>query len=83
MGGAVALKVHLKQPNAWDGAVLLSPMCKDTYNVLAYRDNPHLKTAIELLNTAQELEHRLKEARPALFFVLLVSVSIGILHDIK
>ncbi|KAF9614255.1 hypothetical protein IFM89_016547 [Coptis chinensis] len=108
MGGAVALKVHLKQPNAWDGAVLLSPMCKiaddilphwivkqlligiaklvptaklvpqnnlqklayrdlrkrklnDTYNVLAFRDNPRLKTAIELLNTAQELEHRLKE----------------------
>ncbi|KAF8407810.1 hypothetical protein HHK36_006946 [Tetracentron sinense] len=28
MGGAVALKVHLKQPNAWDGAILLAPMCK-------------------------------------------------------
>ncbi|XP_043715881.1 caffeoylshikimate esterase [Telopea speciosissima] len=28
MGGAVALKVHLKQPNAWDGAVLVAPMCK-------------------------------------------------------
>ncbi|XP_042491272.1 caffeoylshikimate esterase isoform X2 [Macadamia integrifolia] len=28
MGGAIALKVHLKQPNAWDGAVLVAPMCK-------------------------------------------------------
>ncbi|KAF9591367.1 hypothetical protein IFM89_004052 [Coptis chinensis] len=108
MGGAVALKVHLKQPKAWDGAVLISPMCKmaddivppwivrqvligiakffptaklvpqsnvanlafgdlkkrklnDTYNVLGYRDNPRLQTAIELLNTTQELERRLKE----------------------
>ncbi|WMV14805.1 hypothetical protein MTR67_008190 [Solanum verrucosum] len=28
MGGAVALKVHMKQPDAWNGAVLLAPMCK-------------------------------------------------------
>lgn len=28
MGGAIALKVHLKQPNAWSGAVLIAPMCK-------------------------------------------------------
>ncbi|KNA25261.1 hypothetical protein SOVF_008070 isoform A [Spinacia oleracea] len=28
MGGAVALQVHFKQPNAWNGAVLLAPMCK-------------------------------------------------------
>lgn len=28
MGGAVALKVHLKQPHAWDGAILVAPMCK-------------------------------------------------------
>ncbi|CAH9105589.1 unnamed protein product [Cuscuta europaea] len=28
MGGAVALKVHLKQPHAWSGAVLVAPMCK-------------------------------------------------------
>ena len=28
MGGAVALKMHLKQPSSWDGAVLLAPMCK-------------------------------------------------------
>lgn len=28
MGGAVALKVHLKQPDSWGGAVLVAPMCK-------------------------------------------------------
>ncbi|KAI4352223.1 hypothetical protein L6164_006496 [Bauhinia variegata] len=28
MGGAVALKIHLKQPKEWDGAVLVAPMCK-------------------------------------------------------
>ncbi|KAK4749118.1 hypothetical protein SAY87_026567 [Trapa incisa] len=28
MGGAVALKVHLKQPTEWDGAILVAPMCK-------------------------------------------------------
>ncbi|KAB1211197.1 Caffeoylshikimate esterase [Morella rubra] len=34
MGGAVALKVHLKQPNAWDGAVLVAPMCKIADNMV-------------------------------------------------
>lgn len=28
MGGAIALKVHLKQPSAWSGAILVAPMCK-------------------------------------------------------
>ncbi|KAL6845268.1 hypothetical protein ACP4OV_024763 [Aristida adscensionis] len=28
MGGAVALKVHLKQPTEWDGVLLVAPMCK-------------------------------------------------------
>ncbi|CAK9149864.1 unnamed protein product [Ilex paraguariensis] len=28
MGGAVALNVHLKQPDAWNGAILVAPMCK-------------------------------------------------------
>nr|WGU11331.1 caffeoyl shikimate esterase 1 [Crinum x powellii] len=34
MGGAVALKVHLKQPQAWDGAVLAAPMCKMSDDVV-------------------------------------------------
>ncbi|XP_058774074.1 caffeoylshikimate esterase-like [Vicia villosa] len=28
MGGAVALKIHLKQPKAWNGAVLVALLCK-------------------------------------------------------
>ena len=28
MGGAVALKAHLKDSSMWDGAVLVAPMCK-------------------------------------------------------
>ncbi|KAJ6312558.1 hypothetical protein OIU77_014140 [Salix suchowensis] len=28
MGGAVALKVHLKEPRAWDGIILVAPMCR-------------------------------------------------------
>ncbi|KAJ0989158.1 hypothetical protein J5N97_007514 [Dioscorea zingiberensis] len=116
MGGAVALKVHFKQPNAWNGAVLVAPMCKmaedvvpswpvqqiliciakilpkgklvpqkdlaemafkdlkkreqTSYNVIAYKDKPRLRTALELLRTTQELEHRLEE----------VSLPLLILH---
>eukprot|EP00897_Mesotaenium_endlicherianum_P005458 jgi/Mesen1/4940/ME000247S04220 len=33
MGGAVALKVHRRQPQAWDGAILLAPMCKISEDV--------------------------------------------------
>ncbi|KAF5468575.1 hypothetical protein F2P56_012718 [Juglans regia] len=28
MGGAVALKVHLKEPRGWNGVILVAPMCK-------------------------------------------------------
>ncbi|EOY00151.1 PREDICTED: caffeoylshikimate esterase isoform X1 [Theobroma cacao] len=28
MGGAVTLKVHLKDPQGWDGIILVAPMCK-------------------------------------------------------
>ncbi|GAB4832316.1 hypothetical protein Ancab_006329 [Ancistrocladus abbreviatus] len=114
MGGAVALKVHLKQPNAWDGAILVAPMCKiaddvyppwivtqiligvakflpqaklvpdkdladmafrekkelTAYNIIAYKDKARLGTALELLNTTQEIERRLEE----------VSLPLLILH---
>ncbi|XP_062107364.1 caffeoylshikimate esterase isoform X1 [Humulus lupulus] len=116
MGGAVALKMHLKQPNVWSGAVLVAPMCKiaddmyppvlvtqiliglakvlpkmklvpqkdlaevafrdlkkrklTAYNVIAYKDKPRLRTALEMLNTTQEIEHRLGE----------VSLPLLILH---
>ncbi|KAK2652235.1 hypothetical protein Ddye_012091 [Dipteronia dyeriana] len=116
MGGAVALKVHLKQPNAWNGAILVAPMCKiaddmvppwlvkqmligvayvlpkqklvpqkdlaeaafrdlekrklAAYNVIAYKDKPRLQTAVELLRTTQEIEHKLEK----------VSLPLLILH---
>ncbi|KAK4346791.1 hypothetical protein RND71_033130 [Anisodus tanguticus] len=37
MGGAIALKVHQKQPNAWNGAVLVAPMCKIADNMVPPR----------------------------------------------
>ncbi|XP_042413953.1 caffeoylshikimate esterase-like [Zingiber officinale] len=107
MGGAVALKVHFKQPCFWDGAILVAPMCKMadnvvppwpvqqilicmakvlprvklvpqkdlaemafkdikkrkqcSYNVIAYKDKPRLRTALEMLKTTQEIERRLEE----------------------
>ncbi|RCV43404.1 hypothetical protein SETIT_9G291800v2 [Setaria italica] len=107
MGGAVALKVHFKQPNEWNGAILVAPMCKIaddvvppwpvrqvlifmakllpkeklvpqkdlaelafkekkkqeqcSFNVIAYKDKPRLRTALEMLNTTQEIERRLEE----------------------
>lgn len=116
MGGAVALKIHFKQPNEWSGAILVAPMCKmsddvvpawpvqqvliflakvlpkeklvpqkdlaelafkeeekreqTSYNVIAYKDKPRLRTALEMLRTTQEIESRLEE----------VSLPIIILH---
>ncbi|GAU22713.1 hypothetical protein TSUD_138370 [Trifolium subterraneum] len=61
MGGAIALKIHFKQPNAWDGAALIAPLCKAPYNVLLYKDKPRLGTALELLKATQEIEQRLEE----------------------
>ncbi|GAB2232918.1 hypothetical protein Droror1_Dr00011986 [Drosera rotundifolia] len=114
MGGAVALKVHLKQPNVWNGAILVAPMCKiaedmyppwiltkiligmakliplaklvpqgdlgdmafrekkelTAYNVIAYKDKPRLQTAVQLLDTTEEIERRLEQ----------VSLPLLILH---
>lgn len=116
MGGAVALKVHLKQAHAWDGAILVAPMCKiaddmvppwvlaqfligianflpkqklvpqkdlamaafrdqkkrelTAYNVVAYKDKPRLRTAVELLRTTQDIGSRLED----------VSLPLLILH---
>ncbi|GAB2288861.1 hypothetical protein Dimus_023169 [Dionaea muscipula] len=114
MGGAVALKVHLKQPDVWNGAILVAPMCKiaddmyppwiltqiliglakllplaklvpqgdlgdmafrekkelTAYNVIAYKDKPRLRTAVELLNTTGEIERQLDQ----------VSLPLLILH---
>ncbi|XVE72069.1 hypothetical protein DITRI_Ditri11bG0009100 [Diplodiscus trichospermus] len=116
MGGAVALKMHLKQPNAWNGACLVAPMCKiaddmvppwivkqiliglanflpkqklvpqkdlaeaafrdikkrelTSYNVIAYKDKPRLRTALEMLRTTDEIEQNLEK----------VSLPVLILH---
>ncbi|KAH9739359.1 Hydrolase 4 domain-containing protein [Citrus sinensis] len=70
LGGAVALKVHLKQPNAWSGAILVAPMCKAKYNVIVYKDKPRLRTALELLKTTEGIERRLEK----------VSLPLLILH---
>ncbi|KAK3012526.1 hypothetical protein RJ639_009099, partial [Escallonia herrerae] len=116
MGGAVALKMHLKQPNTWNGAILVAPMCKiaddmvppwlmtqiligvakflpkqklvpqkdfaelafsdpkkldlAAYNVIAYKDKPRLRTAVELLRTTQAIENQLEK----------VSLPLLILH---
>ncbi|KAL6190322.1 hypothetical protein ACLB2K_036720 [Fragaria x ananassa] len=34
MGGAVALKIHLKEPDKWDGVILVAPMCKIADDVM-------------------------------------------------
>lgn len=34
MGGAITLKVHLKDPYGWDGVILVAPMCKVSLNHL-------------------------------------------------
>ncbi|XP_057837295.2 caffeoylshikimate esterase isoform X1 [Cryptomeria japonica] len=118
LGGAVALKIHLKQPHVWHGAVLVAPMCKltddvtppwlmvqillliarifpkmkwvpqkkdfaeiafrdiekrriyATYNVIAYKDRPRLRTAVQMLRTTQEIEKIMHE----------VSLPLLILH---
>ncbi|ONI31425.1 hypothetical protein PRUPE_1G312200 [Prunus persica] len=34
MGGAVTLKIHLKEPSKWDGVILVAPMCKIAEDVM-------------------------------------------------
>ncbi|KAF7819878.1 caffeoylshikimate esterase-like [Senna tora] len=36
MGGAIALKMHFKQPTAWDGAALIAPLCKFAEDMLPH-----------------------------------------------
>ncbi|XP_022772067.1 caffeoylshikimate esterase-like isoform X2 [Durio zibethinus] len=117
MGGAVALKMHLKQPNAWSGACVVAPMCKiademvppwivkqiligvanilpkqklvpqkdlaeaafrdnqkrelTPYNVIAYKDKPRLRTALEMLRTTDEIEQNLEKG----FWILQLSMT--------
>ncbi|XP_054808829.1 caffeoylshikimate esterase-like [Prosopis cineraria] len=107
MGGAVSLKVHLKEPNDWDGLILVAPMCKigeglipspavlkvlnllskvvpeaklfpkkdlaelsfrdpskrklAVYNVISYDDRTRLKTGMELLRAARDIESQVQK----------------------
>ncbi|KAJ4884659.1 alpha/beta-Hydrolases superfamily protein [Raphanus sativus] len=107
MGGAIALKMHLKEPQAWDGLILVAPMCKFTedvkppklvlnalilmstifpktklfpkkdirplfyrepskrklsyFDVICYDDQTRLKTAVELLNAANDIEMQINK----------------------
>ncbi|CAJ2648429.1 unnamed protein product [Trifolium pratense] len=69
MGGAVSLKVHLKEPNNWDGVVLVAPMCKAVYNVICYEDNPRLSTGMELLRITKEIESKVEKVSAPLFIL--------------
>ncbi|XP_074309470.1 caffeoylshikimate esterase-like isoform X1 [Silene latifolia] len=54
MGGAVALKTHLKQPDGWDGMILVAPMCKVSDEVLP--PEAVLKVANLLSNVLPEVK---------------------------
>ncbi|XP_052730784.1 caffeoylshikimate esterase isoform X2 [Vigna angularis] len=69
MGGAIALKVHLKEPNTWDGVILVAPMCKAGYNVISYDDPTRLKTGMELLSATQEIELQLHKVSAPLLIL--------------
>lgn len=44
MGGAIALKMHLKEPQAWDGLILVAPMCKVSQSQLESMFRPIYNT---------------------------------------
>ncbi|ONI31421.1 hypothetical protein PRUPE_1G312100 [Prunus persica] len=69
MGGAVTLKVHLKEPYAWDGVVLVAPMCKAVYNVTCYNDHVRLKTAVELLYATKDIEMQVEKVSSPLLIL--------------
>ena len=45
----------------WQLCVYKDFCVQAAYNVIAYKDNPRLRTAVEMLKTTQEIEQRLKE----------------------
>lgn len=55
MGGAVALKVHLKQPDSWTGAILVAPMCKvlDLTLLVAFSFNLYIKLFATFVDCGQ------------------------------
>ncbi|KAL5140152.1 Caffeoylshikimate esterase [Glycine soja] len=82
MGRAIALKFHLKEPNTWDGVILVAPMCKVAegmlppmavlkagYNVISYDHPTGLKTGMELLSATQEIESLLHKVSAPLLIL--------------
>ncbi|KAH1231132.1 Caffeoylshikimate esterase [Glycine max] len=69
MGRAIALKFHLKEPNTWDGVILVAPMCKAGYNVISYDHPTGLKTGMELLSATQEIESLLHKVSAPLLIL--------------
>ncbi|EOY00153.1 PREDICTED: caffeoylshikimate esterase isoform X2 [Theobroma cacao] len=69
MGGAVTLKVHLKDPQGWDGIILVAPMCKAVYNVICYNDPVRLRTAVELLKATKEIEMQVEKVSSPLLIL--------------
>lgn len=47
------------------------------YNVVAYKDKPRLKSAVEMLKTTEEIEQRLKEVYFDLLAYLNQVVGVG------
>jgi acylglycerol lipase len=54
--------------------LLIRFFMQTSYNVIAYKDKPRLRTALEMLRTTQEIESRLEEVRVLFLFVLVSSV---------
>ncbi|KAF8402826.1 hypothetical protein HHK36_010917 [Tetracentron sinense] len=61
MGGTVALRLHQKKPNYYDGAVLVAPMCKVRSNPYCYKGRLRLKTGNELLRVSLDVEQKLHQ----------------------
>jgi len=54
MGGAVALLLHRKKPEYWDGAILVAPMCKVPFLSLLY----FLQKLTHVLHTLRTLHNQ-------------------------
>ncbi|CAA0822512.1 alpha/beta-Hydrolases superfamily protein [Striga hermonthica] len=69
MGGAMALRLHRKKPQYWDGAILVAPMCKVRSNPYTHKGRPRLQTSHQLYLASLDLEKRLHEV--SLPFIVL------------
>lgn len=61
--------------------IQLYGLMQAAYNVIAYKDNPRLGTALELLRTTQEIENELQEVCHYLDCLFLNSVTWALLKN--